>query len=105
MKNLTATTSIESPLYLEKAGETHSLTAEFPDPVHHTLFQYSSPLAKSLNQLLKRSFDIVVSLIIIIGILTWLAPLIAIAIKLGSKGPVFFLQKRNKKGGRVFTCI
>jgi putative colanic acid biosynthesis UDP-glucose lipid carrier transferase len=29
----------------------------------------------------------------------------AICIKAGSKGPVFFLQKRNKKNGAFFTCI
>jgi lipopolysaccharide/colanic/teichoic acid biosynthesis glycosyltransferase len=29
----------------------------------------------------------------------------ALLIKLDSKGPVFFLQKRNKRGGKTFTCI
>jgi len=29
----------------------------------------------------------------------------ALIIKLDSKGTVFFLQKRNKRGGKIFTCI
>lgn len=63
------------------------------------------PLDKPLNSLLKRAFDIIVSLLVIIGILTWLIPLMALIIKLDSKGPVFFLQRRNKRNGEVFTCI
>lgn len=63
------------------------------------------PLELSINRALKRSTDIFLSIIIITGILTWLIPVLAILIKSGSKGPVFFLQKRNKKNGRIFSCI
>lgn len=51
--------------------------------------------------LLKRSFDILFSAVILLLILSWLVPLIAFLIKLTSKGPVFFEQERwginNKK--------
>ena len=55
--------------------------------------------------MLKRCFDLVVSGFLILGLLSWLLPLLAILIKLGSRGPVFFLQKRNARNGRLFTCF
>ncbi|RYG01375.1 MAG: hypothetical protein EOO02_12905, partial [Chitinophagaceae bacterium] len=38
-------------------------------------------------------------------ILTWLIPVIAIMIKLESKGPVFFAQPRVGRGGKTFRCL
>ena len=52
----------------------------------------------------KRVFDVLFSVVVIAGVLSWLSPLIALLIRLDSKGPVFFLQKRIGKGGAVFTC-
>ncbi|MEX6686397.1 sugar transferase [Danxiaibacter flavus] len=63
------------------------------------------PLQKQYNVFLKRAFDIIVSSAAVLFILSWLVPLIACIIKLNSKGPVFFVQKRNKKNGEVFNCI
>jgi len=37
-------------------------------------------------------------------VLSWLFPVIAIAIKLTSKGPVFFKQKRTGLGNKEFNC-
>lgn len=54
--------------------------------------------------LVKRSFDVVVSFLVIAGILSWLLPLLAILIKLDSKGPVFFVQKRVGRNARLFNC-
>jgi len=53
------------------------------------------PIDTPINQFIKRTFDILLSLIVLVGILSWLTPLLAILIKLDSKGPVFFQQKRN----------
>ncbi len=69
------------------------------------VFQFRMPLDSYLNRIIKRSGDIFVSTIIITCFLSWLIPLIGLLIKLDSKGPVFFLQKRNKKDGKVFLCI
>lgn len=52
----------------------------------------------------KRIFDICFSALFIIGILSWLLPLMAILVKLSSPGPVFFVQKRIGRGGKSFTC-
>ena len=54
--------------------------------------------------LFKRSFDILIAILFIMGILSWLLPVMALLIKWDSRGPVFFLQKRIGKGGREFTC-
>jgi putative colanic acid biosynthesis UDP-glucose lipid carrier transferase len=63
------------------------------------------PLDSASKRFFKRAGDIVLSTIVIAGVLSWLTPLMALLIKLDSRGPVFFLQKRNKKDGKVFTCI
>ena len=62
------------------------------------------PLDDIINQLIKRAFDIVFSLIIIIGVLSWLIPILAIFIKMESKGPVFFKQMRNGLNYHEFNC-
>jgi putative colanic acid biosynthesis UDP-glucose lipid carrier transferase len=55
-------------------------------------------------QILKRTFDVFFSIIIIVFVLSWLGPLLAILIKLESKGPVFFTQGRPGLGGNEFVC-
>lgn len=52
----------------------------------------------------KRSFDIVFSLLVIVFLLSWLCPLLAILIKLESKGPVFFKQGRPGMDENEFVC-
>ena len=55
--------------------------------------------------LLKRISDIILSLLVIIFFLSWIVPLMAILIKLNSRGPVFFIQRRVGRGLRSFGCI
>lgn len=62
------------------------------------------PLHGSINAFIKRSFDIVFSLTIILGLLSWLTPILALIITLESKGPVFFRQKRNGFDNEEFYC-
>jgi Undecaprenyl-phosphate glucose phosphotransferase len=57
------------------------------------------------NRLLKRVFDIVFSLLVIVFILSWLIPLMTLLIKLESKGPVFFIQQRTGYFNQQFNCI
>ena len=63
------------------------------------------PLENTFNLLLKRAIDILCSSLLIISVFSWLFPIIALLIKLDSKGPVFFRQKRKKKNEKLFTCI
>ncbi|OUS02414.1 undecaprenyl-phosphate glucose phosphotransferase [Flavobacteriales bacterium 33_180_T64] len=62
------------------------------------------PLEDSINMVIKRTFDIVFSSLVIIFILSWLTPIIALLIKLESKGPVFFKQSRNGFNYKEFDC-
>lgn len=62
------------------------------------------PLDKTYNKFLKRVFDIVFSTVVIIFIISWLVPLIAIFIKMESKGPVFFKQVRTGLNDDEFAC-
>ncbi len=62
------------------------------------------PFEDRENKILKRIFDITFSLFIMIFILSWLAPVIWLLIKLESKGPAFFKQKREGLNGELFVC-
>ena len=64
----------------------------------------SIPLKEPINTFLKRLFDILFSVFIIVFILSWLTPILAILIKLESKGPVFFKQPRNGFNYKEFNC-
>ena len=52
----------------------------------------------------KRGFDILFSLFVIVFILSWMMPLIAILIKLESRGPIFFKQGRPGLDENEFFC-
>jgi putative colanic acid biosynthesis UDP-glucose lipid carrier transferase len=61
--------------------------------------------ADTYNYLMyKRIMDIVTSLIVILTIFPWLMPILVVLIKLDSKGPVFFKQKRVGFLGKTFWC-
>ena len=62
------------------------------------------PLHNPLNSAIKRTFDIVFSFFIIVMLLSWLIPLLAVVITLESKGPVFFRQRRTGIDNREFYC-
>src|SRR5258707_1225161 len=60
---------------------------------------------RSLYLSIKRVFDVLISSLVIIFFLSWLLPLLAILIKLDSRGPVFFIQKRIGFLGKSFLCL
>lgn len=62
--------------------------------------QLHNPLIKGF----KRAFDIAFSVCVIVFILSWLIPVLAILIKLESKGPVFFKQGRPGLDEEEFFC-
>jgi putative colanic acid biosynthesis UDP-glucose lipid carrier transferase len=53
----------------------------------------------------KRVGDIILSTFVIVFILSWLIPIVAILIKLDSRGPVFFVQRRVGRWGKSFYCL
>lgn len=53
----------------------------------------------------KRGFDLVFSTLIILLVMSWLVPVVGLIIKMNSKGPVFFRQRRIGKNGKLYTCI
>ena len=62
------------------------------------------PLDIAANKVIKRVFDIIFSIIIIIGVLSWLTPILYVIIKTESKGPFIFRQKRNGLNYHEFYC-
>ncbi|TAF43908.1 MAG: undecaprenyl-phosphate glucose phosphotransferase [Sphingobacteriales bacterium] len=53
----------------------------------------------------KRLLDTGFSLLVTVFILSWLVPIIALLIKLDSKGPVFFMQNRAGRGNQTFKIF
>ena len=62
------------------------------------------PLKVMFNRVMKRTFDVAFSIFIVLFVYPIVIPIIALAIKLDSDGPVFFLQPRSGKRGQIFTC-
>lgn len=54
--------------------------------------------------LLKRAMDVMISLFSLFFVMSWLFPIIAVAIKISSSGPILFKQRRNGKNNKVFYC-
>ena len=62
------------------------------------------PLTDFINRFTKRVFDLIFSLLTIVVVLSWLYPIIAVLIKLSSKGPVLFKQSRSGVNNEEFLC-
>lgn len=69
------------------------------------LIRSKFPLDYLTNIVLKRIFDLVFSVLILVLVCSWLFPIVALLIKLDGKGPVFFLQKRYGFHDEVFNCM
>jgi len=62
------------------------------------------PLDKEINTRIKHFFDVVFSLFVILTVLSWLTPILGLLIKLESRGPIFFKQRRNGLNYKEFYC-
>ena len=62
------------------------------------------PLEIPFNKYVKRGFDLIFSAFVIVFILSWLTPLVALFIRLESRGPIFFKQARNGMNYEEFYC-
>jgi len=63
------------------------------------------PLEDTGNRIKKRAVDIMLSVFVIVFVLSWLIPILALLIKLDSRGPVFFIQLRSGKNNQPFRCL
>lgn len=61
-------------------------------------------LNDDFNQVIKRSFDVVFSLFVIVFVLSWLSIILFILIKIESKGPLYYRHKRNGINYKEFEC-
>ncbi|MFA9212329.1 MAG: sugar transferase [Candidatus Methylacidiphilales bacterium] len=69
------------------------------------LWNKNCVLENRLAKITKRIFDILFTLLAFFLILCWLIPLLALFIKLSSRGPVFFIQMRTGYKNKPFMCI
>lgn len=105
---------------LAEEAEKHCIRVNFISPqqnlksgfyhVHYigglpVLKRYREPLKRFHKQFIKRSFDLTVSSLVIIFILSWLIPIVSLLIKMESKGPVFFKQLRSGRDNGKFICL
>ncbi len=81
-----------------------NLATEYYDDTLLVLNVKKMPFNFSENRFIKRIFDLLFSLFVFIFILSWLTPIIWLLIKIESKGPVFFKQKREGINEKQFVC-
>lgn len=64
----------------------------------------TDPLEDVGNRMKKRIFDVIISGLVILFILSWMIPFVGILILLDSRGPVFFSQLRTGLTDNPFYC-
>ena len=62
------------------------------------------PLDLWYNKILKRLFDIIFSILVLIFFISWMYLIFGLIIKLQSRGPILFTQKRHGIGDKIFYC-
>jgi len=82
-----------------KNVENFSISADF------ILNRYSVNLLDSFQITTKRIFEILAVSIFLFLIASWLFPIIALIIKMESKGPVFYKQLRHGQNNVPFYCL
>ena len=78
--------------------------AEFVPGQSVPLFELRAPVFEGIDFVLKRSFDLVVSTLLVI-VFSPLLLAIAVAIKLESRGPMLYRSMRPGIGGVPFACL
>ena len=66
---------------------------------------HPGPLSYWYNRLIKRAFDVFLSLLMILAVLSWLTPVLYLLSLFGSRDGVFFRQRRTCSDGREFICL
>ena len=89
------------PVSVESIGLT--LKREMLDDIE-VFTTYDNPLQSVINQIIKRIFDVLLSIIFLIPTAI-LFPFIFIIVKIQSPGPIFFKQRRTGLDGKEFEMI
>ena len=63
------------------------------------------PLSNWSNKLIKRIFDILISFFLIVALLSWLMPILAILLLLTGAGNPLFIQRREGLEGKTFSVL
>lgn len=89
----------------ENLNESFNCRVKYSDKYYKNYIKNFTPNNKKriAYKFIKRAFDLIASLLMLI-ILSPLFLIVAIAIKIDSKGPVFFKQKRVGKNAKTFNC-
>ncbi|XZF16659.1 sugar transferase [Chitinophagaceae bacterium MMS25-I14] len=88
-----------------KTVQSQSETAEIREMFREISQRYAVYQQPAAYFRIKRLIDISVAMIFITLIMSWLFPIVALLIKLTSRGPVFFIQKRTGYKGVEFDCF
>lgn len=76
---------------------------EFGDA--YVMSLYNEPLRSARNRFIKRTFDIVFSLLVLCSIFIPVLIVVAIITTITMPGPIFFRQARTGYDGRTFFCL
>jgi exopolysaccharide biosynthesis polyprenyl glycosylphosphotransferase len=79
------------------------ITIDFYDLIP-VISMRKEPLQNTLNRIVKRAFDIVFSLLVILLVFPFALLVFAPLIKLSSRGPIFFKQLRSGRNNVEFYC-
>jgi exopolysaccharide biosynthesis polyprenyl glycosylphosphotransferase len=82
---------LDGARYLEQIGDLPLVSIQVPEFTR-------------VSRVAKRALDVAVASLLLIALLPLMAA-IAVAIKLDSRGPVFFVQPRTGRGGRLFKLL
>lgn len=99
----------------EDAGARVHLIQKIPKTlIHRTNLDYfgpfpiesirAEPLRKRGNRIIKRSFDLLFSTVVLVGIYSWFYLLVGLLIKITSKGTILIRQNRPGIDSNVFDC-
>jgi len=78
--------------------------AEFVPGQSVPLFELKPPVFEGFDYVLKRSFDLLGSVVLVLGLSPlWLA--CALAVRLSSRGPIIYRSLRPGIGGTTFACL
>jgi exopolysaccharide biosynthesis polyprenyl glycosylphosphotransferase len=78
--------------------------AEFVPGQLVPLFELRAPVFEGVDYVVKRSFDLLIASLLLV-VLSPLLLLIALAVKLTSRGPVLYRSQRAGIGGEPFDCL